>query len=53
MAQLSICLQYGMAHAKIHFYDPDGNSLEFICKILNPTNTVGRMYLSDWEAIQS
>lgn len=43
----------GIAHAKIHFYDPDGNSLEFICKIPNPTNIVGRMYLSEWEIIYS
>lgn len=40
-----------VAHAKIHFNDPDGNSLEFICKIPNPKNIAGRMYLSEWEAL--
>lgn len=39
----------GMAHAKIHFNDPDGNSLEFICKLENPKNITNRMYLSEWE----
>ncbi|WP_078394579.1 VOC family protein [Shouchella patagoniensis] len=37
------------AHAKIHFNDPDGNSLELICKIDNPKGMMERMYLSDWE----
>lgn len=41
----------GMAHAKIHFNDPDGNSLEFICKIDNPKNITNRMYLSEWEQL--
>lgn len=39
----------GMAHAKIHFNDPDGNSLELITKIANPNNITSRMYLSEWE----
>ena len=37
------------AHAKIHFNDPDGNSLEFISKLENPKKIMKRMYLSDWE----
>lgn len=37
------------AHAKIHFNDLDGNSLEFISKIDNPKRLDERMYLSDWE----
>ncbi|MGB6409431.1 MAG: VOC family protein [Planococcus donghaensis] len=40
------------AHAKIHFNDPDGNSLEFICKLGNPYNIKERMYLSEWEQAQ-
>lgn len=36
-------------HAKIHFNDPDDNSLEFICKIGNPNNLKDLMYLSEWE----
>ncbi|MFJ7678579.1 VOC family protein [Peribacillus sp. NPDC097198] len=39
------------AHAKIHFNDPDGNSLEFICKIGNPQGIMKRMYLSEWERL--
>lgn len=39
------------AHAKIHFNDPDGNSLEFICKVDNPKGLTRRMYLSEWEEI--
>ncbi|WP_075528129.1 VOC family protein [Sporosarcina ureilytica] len=39
------------AHAKIHFNDPDGNSLEFICKIDNPNKLTERMYLSKWNEI--
>lgn len=39
----------GIAHAKLHFNDPDGNSLEFICKLENPKNITRRMYLSEWE----
>lgn len=39
------------AHAKIHFNDPDGNSLEFICKLENPQKIEERMYLSDWEKL--
>ncbi|SNZ14723.1 Predicted lactoylglutathione lyase [Terribacillus aidingensis] len=38
-----------MAHAKIHFNDIDGNSLELITKIENPHKITGRMYLSEWE----
>ena len=41
----------GIAHAKIHFNDPDGNSLEFICKLENPKNISKRMYLSEWEQL--
>ncbi|MED2186007.1 VOC family protein [Bacillus wiedmannii] len=37
------------AHAKIHFNDPDGNSLELICKLENPHKITKRMYLSKWE----
>jgi len=37
------------AHAKIQFNDPDGNSLEFICKLQNPERISARMYLSEWE----
>ncbi|PYZ96442.1 glutathione transferase [Alteribacter lacisalsi] len=36
-------------HAKIHFNDPDGNSLELITSIPNPRKREGMMYLSDWE----
>ncbi|MBN3554039.1 VOC family protein [Fictibacillus nanhaiensis] len=39
------------AHAKIHFNDPDGNSLEFICKLENPKKMTKRMYLSEWEEL--
>lgn len=39
------------AHAKIHFNDPDGNSLEFICKLKNPKEIATRMYLSEWEQL--
>jgi catechol 2,3-dioxygenase-like lactoylglutathione lyase family enzyme len=38
-----------MAHAKIHFNDIDGNSLELITKLENPNKITGRMYLSEWE----
>ncbi|WP_079710327.1 VOC family protein [Paraliobacillus ryukyuensis] len=41
----------GFGHAKIHFNDPDGNSLEFICKIDNPKNITEKMYLSEWEKL--
>lgn len=41
------------ATAKIHFNDPDGNSLEFICKIENPNGITERMYLSEWEKLNS
>jgi len=37
------------AHAKIHFNDPDNNSLEFICKMANPKQLTEKMYLSAWE----
>ncbi|MCM3759007.1 VOC family protein [Sporosarcina aquimarina] len=43
----------GFGHAKIHFNDPDGNSLEFICKINNPKNISKTMYLSEWEKISN
>ncbi|MGE7768508.1 VOC family protein [Peribacillus sp. NPDC096540] len=39
------------AHAKIHFNDLDGNSLELICKLENPKKIKKRMYLSEWEQI--
>lgn len=39
------------AHAKIHFNDPDGNSLEFICKLENPRKIIKRMYLREWEEL--
>ncbi|MFB7641318.1 VOC family protein [Peribacillus butanolivorans] len=39
------------AHAKIHFNDLDGNSLELICKLENPKKIKPRMYLSEWEQI--
>lgn len=41
------------AHAKIHFNDPDGNSLEFITPLLNPKKITGMYYLSEWEAMHS
>lgn len=41
------------AHTKIHFNDPDGNSLKFICKIGNPKNLKERMYLSKWEEMNN
>ncbi|WP_414050247.1 VOC family protein [Macrococcus animalis] len=37
------------AYAKIHFPDPDGNSLEFQCQIPNPEQCLDKMYLSEWE----
>ena len=45
-------LNSDFAHAKIHFNDPDGNSLEFICKLENPQKIEERMYLSEWEQLQ-
>ncbi len=41
----------GVAHAKIHFNDPDDNSLELICKLENPKNITERMYLTEWEGL--
>ncbi|MDF9759906.1 hypothetical protein OKW24_001679 [Peribacillus simplex] len=41
------------AHAKIHFNDPDGNSLEFISKLENPKKIMKRMYLSEWEQMNT
>jgi catechol 2,3-dioxygenase-like lactoylglutathione lyase family enzyme len=38
----------GFGHAKIHFNDRDGNSLELICQIANPNKLSERMYLSEW-----
>ncbi|GAF65840.1 glyoxalase [Bacillus sp. TS-2] len=46
-----VIAQKEYAHAKIHFNDPDGNSLEFICKIANPTGLKKMMYLSEWEGL--
>ncbi|MFN7253544.1 MAG: VOC family protein [Anaerobacillus sp.] len=46
-----VMAHHGMAHAKIHFNDPDGNSLELICKIPNRKNITNRMYLSEWEKL--
>ncbi|MDQ0430309.1 catechol 2,3-dioxygenase-like lactoylglutathione lyase family enzyme [Planomicrobium stackebrandtii] len=40
----------GYGHAKVHFDDPDGNSLEFICKVeKNNPDLNENMYWSDWE----
>lgn len=36
------------AYAKIHFYDLDKNSLEFITELKNTEHAIGKMYLSDW-----
>lgn len=36
------------AYAKIHFYDLDNNSLEFITELKNPKHAIEKMYLSDW-----
>lgn len=37
-------------HAKVHFDDPDGNSLEFICKVEKKNPELNyNMYLSEWE----
>lgn len=36
------------AYAKIHFYDLDKNSLEFITELKNPKHELKKMYLSDW-----
>ncbi|WP_096186462.1 VOC family protein [Evansella halocellulosilytica] len=44
-----VLVSNGVSHAKIHFNDPDGNSLELICKVRNPNNLTERMYLSEWE----
>lgn len=41
------------AHAKIHFNDPDGNSLELICKLENPKKLSQRMYLSEWDRLNA
>jgi len=41
------------AHAKLHFDDPDGNSIELICKLPNPLNITNRMYLSEWENLNN
>lgn len=41
------------AHAKIHFDDPDGNSIELICKLPNRRNITNRMYLSEWENLNN
>ncbi|WP_067844363.1 VOC family protein [Amphibacillus sediminis] len=46
-----VMAHHGIAHAKIHFNDPDGNSLEFICKLPNPKNITKQMYLSEWEKL--
>ncbi|MCM3540687.1 VOC family protein [Priestia endophytica] len=46
-----VMVHSSMAHAKIHFNDPDGDSLEFICKMDNPKNIIKRMYLSEWEQL--
>lgn len=45
--------QEDYAHAKIHFNDPDGNSLEFICKMDNPNKLTERMTLSEWEKLNA
>lgn len=33
----------------VYFHDPDGNSLEFICKLSSETENTPDMYLSEWE----
>ncbi|MBV6685074.1 VOC family protein [Rossellomorea sp. RS05] len=38
------------AHAMVYFHDPDGNSLEFICRLENEPEEKPDMYLSEWEA---
>lgn len=37
--------------ASVYFYDPDGNSLEFICNLPEdgPKEPPGLVYLSEWE----
>lgn len=37
------------AHAMVYFHDPDGNSLEFICKLSSEPKNKPDMYLSEWE----
>lgn len=37
------------AHAMVYFNDPDGNSLEFICKLSSEPENKPDMYLSEWE----
>ncbi|OOV77254.1 VOC family protein [Mammaliicoccus fleurettii] len=36
------------AYAKIHFYDLDKNSLEFITELKNPNRELKKMYISEW-----
>lgn len=36
-------------HAMVYFHDPDGNSLEFICKLSSEPEDKPKMYLSEWE----
>ncbi|MCM2605715.1 VOC family protein [Rossellomorea marisflavi] len=38
------------AHAMVYFHDPDGNSLEFICRLDSEPVDEPDMYLSEWEA---
>ena len=38
------------AHAMVYFHDPDGNSLEFICRLDSEPVDEPNMYLSEWEA---
>ncbi|KNH35922.1 VOC family protein [Exiguobacterium acetylicum] len=39
------------AHAKLHFNDPDGNSLEFICHLPNPKRLSKKMTLLEFETL--
>lgn len=38
-------------HAMVYFNDPDGNSIELICKLNKTSQQHEMMYLSDWEKI--
>ncbi|EJQ08710.1 VOC family protein [Bacillus cereus] len=40
--------------ANLYFYDPDGNSLEFLCLLPEKKNVKQDvMYLSEWESLES
>lgn len=40
------------SHAMVYFHDPDGNSLEFICKLPSEPENSPTMYLSEWEKLK-